>query len=338
MVSDLRCESIIFVFWVFYICILSLDTLLIFTHTFTSSSFLHLLHKNYSTMPTNVVSVYLRFLHSGPTKTKSPNLLPFPNLSAQAQAQQPSTAVTVGSSLFGPTPPSALLELRLPAHPAFSPAPPLPALLELRPPARRSAQHRRRLPCSSSGHPPAGPGPPQQALLELRPPARPVCVGPALATPPTKPGRPTQRNDTPLRASPHAISTNAPRSTQATLPKLTYSTERGGWSSSQARQPRSGACRLCSVGAGDSKCRGPTANAGRDSSRWILASSDASILSNVLMTTPDAEARTASATWPTKPHSASVSLPSSMLRNVAALSVRSGSAGTPSRCAARSAE
>jgi hypothetical protein len=71
--TDWGCASIAsFINWVFYICILSLDTLLIFTHSFTSSSFLHLLHKNYSTMPTNVVSVYLRFLHLGPTKTKSP--------------------------------------------------------------------------------------------------------------------------------------------------------------------------------------------------------------------------------------------------------------------------
>ena len=53
--------------------------------------------------------------------------------------------------------------------------------------------------------------------------------------------------------------------------------------SSQARQPRSGACRLCSAGAWDSKCSGPTGNAGRESSRWILASSDASIPSNVLI-------------------------------------------------------
>jgi hypothetical protein len=146
----------------FYICILSLDTLLIFTHSFTSFLFLHLLHKNYSAMPTNVVSFYLGFLHLGPTKTKVHNLLPFPNLSAQAQ--QPSTAArpicahlvptTAGSSLFGPAPPWVLLELRPLACPAFSPAPPLSALLELHPPARRSGKHRHRLPYSSSGRPP----------------------------------------------------------------------------------------------------------------------------------------------------------------------------------------
>jgi hypothetical protein len=84
-----------------------------------------------------------------------------------------------------------------PARTTFGPTQPSSSLLELRSPAR----------------PAFGPGPSQQALLELRPPARPVCVGLALATPPTKPGRTTQRNDTPLRASPHAISTNAPRST-----------------------------------------------------------------------------------------------------------------------------
>jgi hypothetical protein len=117
-----------------------LDTLLIFTHSFISSSFLHLLHKNYSAMPTNVVSVYLRFLHLGPTKTKSPIF-----------SHSPISLLWLNSH----RPPPALLELRLPAQPVFSPVPPLPTLLELRPPALRSAQHLRRLPCLSSGHPPA---------------------------------------------------------------------------------------------------------------------------------------------------------------------------------------
>ena len=40
--------------------------------------------------------------------------------------------------------------------------------------------------------------------------------------PATKPGRTTHRNGTPLRANPHAISSKTPpRSTQATLPRLT---------------------------------------------------------------------------------------------------------------------
>ncbi|BAT00776.1 Os07g0241866, partial [Oryza sativa Japonica Group] len=171
-------------------------------------------------------------------------------------------------------------------------------------------------------------------------------------------------------------------SMQATLPRLTYSTERGGCASSHARQARSGPYRrtkwrYCSAAvlAVVSLCSGPTAKVGLDSSASILPSSDASMASNVLTTTPDAESRIASATRAMKPHSASVSQPStrirsrtrsgsssgtasssrspagiihkdsartnrgkaSMLRNVAALSVRSASAGTPSRAAAPSA-
>jgi hypothetical protein len=53
----------------FYIYILSLDMLLTFTRSSASSSILHLLHKNYSAMPTNAVTIHLRYLHLGPTTT-----------------------------------------------------------------------------------------------------------------------------------------------------------------------------------------------------------------------------------------------------------------------------
>jgi hypothetical protein len=43
--------------------------LLTFTCSSTSYSILHLLHKNYSAMPTNIVTVHLRYLHLGPTTT-----------------------------------------------------------------------------------------------------------------------------------------------------------------------------------------------------------------------------------------------------------------------------
>ncbi|KAB8104891.1 hypothetical protein EE612_038128 [Oryza sativa] len=92
-------------------------------------------------------------------------------------------------------------------------------------------------------------------------------------------------------------------SMQATLPRLTYSTERGGCASSHARQARSGPYRrtkwrYCSAAvlAVVSLCSGPTAKVGLDSSASILPSSDASMASNVLTTTPDAESRIASAT------------------------------------------
>lgn len=172
----------------------------------------------------------------GTHQNKVPNLLPFPNLSAQAQ--QPSTAarpvcahlmpMTVGSSLFGPTPPPALLELRLPAHPAFSPAPPLPALLELHPPARRTAQHRRRLPCSSSGHPPArrsapdhrsrpcsssGRPPAQFASALLSPRRRPSPVGQPRGTTPCCGPAPTPSPRTRRgRRRPHFPSSRTTRS------------------------------------------------------------------------------------------------------------------------------
>ncbi|WVZ62537.1 hypothetical protein U9M48_012276 [Paspalum notatum var. saurae] len=133
-------------------------------------------------------------------------------------------------------------------------------------------------------------------------------ASPPASPPARRPGRTTHRNDAPLAASPHAISSNAARATRAT------STERGARASSHARQPRSGA-RSGLGAAGDSRCSGPTANAGRESSPRILASAGSSMASNVFTTTPDAVARTASATRAMKPHSAAVSLPSTRIRS-----------------------
>jgi hypothetical protein len=159
-------------------------------------------------MPTNVVSVYLRFLHLT-HQNKVPNLLPFPNLSALAQQPltaagparapaarspgvQPRTAAAgparapPARATFGPTPPSsALLELRSPAPPDVRPrttaagaarAPPARATFGPTPPPSALLELR------SPARPAFGPGPPQQALLELWPTGRPVCVGPALAS------------------------------------------------------------------------------------------------------------------------------------------------------------
>nr|CAB3452457.1 unnamed protein product [Digitaria exilis] len=125
----------------------------------------------------------------------------------------------------------------------------------------------------------------------------------------TKPGRTTHRNGTPLPASPHAISSNTSRSTVATLPRLTYSTDRGGRASSHARQLRSAAGSGDGDGEEERRCSGPTAKAG------------ASIPSNVLTSTPDDDSRAASVTPVMKPASVSASLPSTRIRSRA----RSGS-------------
>jgi hypothetical protein len=141
--------------WVFYICILSLDMLLTFTRSSASSSILHLLHTNYSAMPTNVVTVHLRYLHLGPTTTNviSPIFFVIPqSLCHQLVAFDRRCAPSSHSSLAPPPP--TLLALRLP--PAWSwfaslltpttvrssrsgPAPLPLVLLELRPALARFA-------------------------------------------------------------------------------------------------------------------------------------------------------------------------------------------------------
>jgi hypothetical protein len=157
----------------------------------------------------------------------------------------------VGSSLFGPTPPPALLELRLLAHSAFSPAPPLPALLELRPPARRSAQHRRCLPCSSSGHPPARRSAPDRHSRPCssfgRPPAQ---FASALLSPRRRPSPAGQpRGTTPAAGQPprHLHERAAVDAGHTSQAHVQHGARRVVVQPSQ--QPRSGACRLCSVGA-----------------------------------------------------------------------------------------
>ncbi|KAF2922108.1 hypothetical protein DAI22_07g086801 [Oryza sativa Japonica Group] len=142
--------------------------------------------------------------------------------------------------------------------------------------------------------------------------------------PVTKPGRMTQRNGTPLPASPRAISSNTSRSMRATLPRLTYSTDRGECACSHATQPLSGACRPCSSGAPSSLCIGPMANAGI-LGRWrrMFRSTGFSMARKVLITKPIAAVRMALSTRAMNSRTRSASPPSTRIRS----RPRSGSTG-----------
>jgi hypothetical protein len=141
--------------------------LLTFTRSSAFSSILHLLRKDYSTMPTNVVFVHLRYLHLGPTTTNvvSPIFSVIPRslchqLVASNCHRAPSSHSSSRSRPLSPT---------TSGGPRSGQAPPPPTLIALRLPPTWSWFASLLVPTTVKSSR-SGPAPLPLVLLELQPP------------------------------------------------------------------------------------------------------------------------------------------------------------------------